>query len=209
MTNWEKNKQFLSNSEIAFFDDVPEYVLNYLRNNIIRKNEYSANKNLAGHIKEEYLYENRPTEIDNFFLNKGFENENIKYYMDNIQILTKSVPIVIDKLWCNFMKKHEFNPIHKHAGLLSFIVFLKIPYDLKEEDKVYADIEEKTKKTSRLEFINFNSTFGLVPRPLDVDKSFENKLLIFPSNYHHQVYPFYTSDEERITVSGNVRFLIN
>lgn len=209
MTNWEKNKQFLINSEIAFFDDVPDYVLNYLRNNIIRKNEYSAAKNLAGHIKEEYHYENRPAEIDNFFLNKGFENENIKYYINNLQILTKNVPIVIDKLWCNFMKKHEFNPIHKHAGLLSFIVFLKIPYDLDEEDKVYIDVEEKTRKTSRLEFINFNSTFGLVPRTLDVDKSFENKLLVFPANYYHQVYPFYTSDGERITVSGNVRFLIN
>jgi len=49
----------------------------------------------------------------------------------------------------------------------------------------------------------------LIPRVLDVDKSFENKLLMFPASYNHQVYPFYTSDEERITVSGNVRFLIN
>jgi hypothetical protein len=208
MTNWEKNKKFLSNSEIAFFDDVPDYILNYLRNNVIRKNEYSATKNLAGHIKEEYHYENRPTEIDNFFVNKISENENIKYYVDDLQILTKNVPIVMDKLWCNFMKKHEFNPIHKHAGVLSFIVFLKIPYNLEEEDKVYVDIQEKMKKTSRLEFINFNSTYGLIPRVLDVDKSFENKLLIFPASYNHQVYPFYTSDEERITVSGNLRFQV-
>ena len=208
MTNWEKNKKFLSNSEIAFFDDVPDYVLNYLKNNIIRENEYSATKNLAGHIKEEYHYENRPTEIDNFFVNKISENENIKYYVDDLQILTKDVPIVMDKLWCNFMKKHEFNPIHKHAGVLSFIVFLKIPYNLEEEDKVYIDMQEKMKKTSRLEFINFNSTYGLTPRVLDVDKSFENKLLMFPASYNHQVYPFYTSDEERITVSGNLRFQV-
>jgi hypothetical protein len=209
MTNWEKNKQFLSNSEIAFFDDVPDYVLNYLRNNIIRKNEYSANKNLAGHIKEEYNYENRPREIDNFFINKGLENKTLNYYINQISILTKNVPFVIDKLWCNFMKKHEFNPLHKHSGVLSFIVFLKIPYDLEDEDKVYIDVEEDTRKTSRLEFVNYNNTFGLTPRVLDVDKSFENKLLIFPANYHHQVYPFYTSNEERITVSGNVKFFIN
>ena len=209
MTNWEKNKQFLINSEIAFFDYVPDYVLNYLRNNIIIKKKYLVTKLLAGHIKKEYSYENRPTEIDNFFLNKSFENKNIKNYIDNLEILTKNAPIVIDKIWCNFMKKHEFNPLHKHTGIISFILFLKIPYDLEKEDKVYINLEEKNIKTSRLEFINFNSTFGLVPIVLDVDKSFENKLLIFPANYHHQVYPFYTSNEERITVSGNTRFFIN
>ena len=32
----------------------------------------------------------------------------------------------------------------------------------------------------------------------------EGKMLFFSSKYHHCVYPFYLSDEERISVSGNI-----
>ena len=31
-------------------------------------------------------------------------------------------------------------------------------------------------------------------------------MLFFPSNLHHQVYPFYGTEEERITISGNIDF---
>ena len=30
------------------------------------------------------------------------------------------------------------------------------------------------------------------------------KMLLFPSSLHHMVYPFYNSDEERVTISGNI-----
>ena len=40
--------------------------------------------------------------------------------------------------------------------------------------------------------------------PVHVDKSYEGKMLMFPSFVQHGVYPFYTSDDYRITVSGNV-----
>jgi hypothetical protein len=32
----------------------------------------------------------------------------------------------------------------------------------------------------------------------------EGRVLFFPSDLNHQVYPFYGTDEERITVSGNI-----
>ena len=48
-----------------------------------------------------------------------------------------------------------------------------------------------------------------VPVLIDVDKSFEGKMLVFPSKLQHLVYPFYTSDEHRITVSGNVNFWVD
>ena len=39
---------------------------------------------------------------------------------------------------------------------------------------------------------------------LPVDKTWEGMMLMFPSKLHHSVYPFYTSDEKRISVSGNI-----
>ena len=43
---------------------------------------------------------------------------------------------------------------------------------------------------------------------LPVDKSWEGKVALFPANLNHCVYPFYTSDEYRISISGNLGFKI-
>ena len=44
--------------------------------------------------------------------------------------------------------------------------------------------------------------------PLPVDKSFEGKMLMFSANQLHEVYPFYTSDDLRVTVSGNFKYKV-
>ena len=43
-------------------------------------------------------------------------------------------------------------------------------------------------------------------KPIDVDKSFEGKMVMFGAKHLHEVYPFYTSDDYRITISGNLRY---
>ena len=48
----------------------------------------------------------------------------------------------------------------------------------------------------------------IFPLELDVDKSFEGQMVMFPSKLQHLVYPFYTSDDYRITVSGNINFWV-
>ena len=32
----------------------------------------------------------------------------------------------------------------------------------------------------------------------------EGHMLVFPAGLTHQVFPFYTSDEQRVSISGNV-----
>ena len=85
---------------------------------------------------------------------------------------------------------------------ISFVIFINVPYDLEEEDKFFP--EKKDPKTSRLCFV-MNSPMG-VPEEvaIPVDKGFEGKMLLFDAKLPHMVYPFYTSDGERITASGNV-----
>jgi len=39
---------------------------------------------------------------------------------------------------------------------------------------------------------------------LPVDKSWNGVILMFPSTTKHAVYPYYTTDKERITISGNI-----
>ena len=39
---------------------------------------------------------------------------------------------------------------------------------------------------------------------MPVDKSYERKIILFPGDTLHSVSPFYTSDDYRVTVSGNI-----
>ena len=37
-----------------------------------------------------------------------------------------------------------------------------------------------------------------------MDPEVEGTMFIFPSSLTHQVYPFYNTDDERISISGNI-----
>ena len=40
--------------------------------------------------------------------------------------------------------------------------------------------------------------------PIEVDKSYEGVCCFFPSKLKHMVYPFYTSERKRVSISGNI-----
>ena len=210
MNNWEEIKPKLNQNGIETYDSVPDSIIEYLKKDIKREKKYDMRSKLAGHIQNEYAYTDRPKEVDNFFVNKAFESELMKEHIKSYNMLTRDVPVVLEYLWCNFMKKYEYNPIHTHSGLISFIIFLKIPYKLEDEDKVFPIVNDVNayRTTSRLQFILPSKMSILDIINIGVDKSFENKMIMFPANYSHLVYPFYTSDKERITVSGNLSFLV-
>ena len=90
-------------------------------------------------------------------------------------------------LWVNYQRKGEYNPIHTHSGIVSFVVFVDIPY---------GEEERSMHKT--------NGTFQLEAEVLPVDKSWNGVIIMFPASTKHAVYPYQSTDKERITVSGNI-----
>ncbi len=84
---------------------------------------------------------------------------------------------------------------------------------LEEELKVFPEMNKQgdfnVNSTSKLCFLNTDLLGEPMFDSIPVDKSFEGKMLMFSASQYHAVYPFYTSDEERITVSGNLKFKTN
>ena len=121
-----------------------------------------------------------------------------------------SATLNLDDLWVNYQKKHEFNPIHNHSGILSFVIWVQIPYDFEKEQALeFVENVGGVTRTACFEFI-WPGAGGtpLNTAVLPVSKQQEGTICVFPSHLHHTVYPFYTSDGIRISVAGNIRLEI-
>ena len=106
----------------------------------------------------------------------------------------------------NLQQKYEYNPLHLHQGELSFVIWVNIPYDLEDEKKLPSMRSQTSPNlpSFKFRFPNFMGPGGMGTHIIEVDKSFEGKLILFPSYLLHEVSPFYTSDGYRISVSGNL-----
>lgn len=105
------------------------------------------------------------------------------------------------EFWVNYQNKHEYNPVHTHSGYYSFVIWVKVPYDIKEEKELYRDARSLD-GVCNFSFVYMTDT--ITTYPIDVDKSYEWEIVLFPSWRAHTVTPFMTSDEPRISIAGNL-----
>jgi hypothetical protein len=189
--------------------DVPDAIMSAVRRDVdhIQKNFSLAeprNKNLAGHILKEYRIAHSQKLLEPFILDLVIKYNSVYNNLKEFNFLTHNIPMMIENPWVNFQKKHEFNPVHNHKGMMSFVIYLQIPYDLKREFEEGPGRLVPEPCTSCFQFLFTNSLGQIGTHTIKVDKSFENKILLFPAKMPHCVYPFYTSDDYRISVAGNV-----
>ena len=109
---------------------------------------------------------------------------------------------VLEKIWVNFQEKHQFNPLHSHTGIFSFVIWMDIPYKLEDEYNLPWVKGSNSPRASNFMFVD---SMGMTT-PLEVDKSFEGVCCFFPSSLKHMVYPFYTSNLKRVSISGNISY---
>ncbi len=105
---------------------------------------------------------------------------------------------LIKAMWVNYQRQHEFNPPHDHSDDLSFIVYLKIPEEIKKEYKEY---KGKSSGPGGISFIYGEGNRQAITYQAHFPE--EKDLFIFPAWLKHYVAPF-KSDVERISVSGNL-----
>jgi hypothetical protein len=162
-----------------------------------RSSKPPMDKKLAGNIEAEFG-------VDHLIPNSFYENVSFlanNYYKEfPFERLSTNKKFEFITTWLNYQKKHEFNPIHHHDGSLSFVVWLKIPYNLKDELSLPNNSKSNFPANSLFEFVTPDTT-----HLIHVDSSMEGEIIIFNSRLRHCVYPFYTSDEFRISLAGNLR----
>jgi hypothetical protein len=159
----------------------------------------TMNKSLAGHLAREYSLCD-PTQK---YLNDLVEPYVNLYVTEYETYFNNNKQLKLDVGWVNFQKKSEFNPMHNHSGVCSFVIWIKIPYKIQNEFNENS-VKYSNKPVAGCFAFMYNTSAGTAASHIiEADQMYENTLLIFPSNLNHCVYPFYTSDDYRISVAGN------
>ena len=156
------------------------------------------NKELAGNLEKEYSTHKSQEILKPYLI--SLANEFHKNLAENEHYPHWD----IKSSWINFQKKYEHNPLHNHTGVLSFVLWVQIPYNLKDELSHPNCINSNTPSNSLFEFVFTDFMGRIVQNRIEVDKSWEGTMIMFPSSLKHMVSPFYTSDEYRISISGNL-----
>jgi len=168
-----------------------------------------VNYQLIGQIEREFDLADDPKcleELYSILMPAVQEYENAFNYLRDKQRVLKNRPanLTLQSAWVNFQKKYEFNPTHNHDGVYSFVIWHKIPYFIEDEKQNSPGKGANKTLAGHFEFNFTNSLGNMWQETLPVDKTWENTICIFPSEMLHSVYPFYTSDDYRITISGNI-----
>lgn len=160
------------------------------------------NQYLAGNIEREYALTQCRNILEPFIMDVAqvYQSRHEVRKQDSTHATTTR----LDGVWCNFQKATEFNPNHTHSGLLSFVIWVQVPYDIQEELSKSPGRASNKNNAGCFELI-YNTTVGdLATTVFPADRSWEGQMLMFPAKMAHCVYPFYTSRDYRISVSGNI-----
>ena len=155
-----------------------------------------ASHTLAGVLDKEVYFRDKD-KFKNFF-EPSFSLYNYAYGNWKKHATKNPSKYFLEKLWCNFQRPGDFNPPHSHGGALSFVIYLKIPEELKDENKAF---KGKSAGPGGITFISGDGDSYAINSHSCFPE--ERDMFIFPAWVKHWVYP-YRSDCTRITVSGNV-----
>tara|TARA_R100001510_G_scaffold30774_1_gene27478 strand:- start:187 stop:774 length:588 start_codon:yes stop_codon:yes gene_type:complete len=188
---------------------VPEDITKKLDVVINKEHTEKANSDLAGNIQKEYMIPDGKPILWPFLdlcIQEHFKK--YKYYFGRISAMHKSdqFHLTLQNLWVNYQSKYEFNPVHVHDGLFSFVIWHKVPYTMKDEKARFPHMKENEIRAGHFCFLLTNEMGQITDHVIPADKEWEGKMALFPANMNHQVYPFYTSDDYRVSISGNIGF---
>lgn len=203
---------------------LPQQMIDYLWEciDVAKKKKICHKKKLAGYISRSYQLEDPQNLIIENLFNVVFnqvDNPNMfNFIKEELESMhKKTCPIqknqVLPKphlhsLWVNFQRKGDFQPVHNHSGLFSFVIWMDIPYHWKDEAKLpFARSGNKDPSGGNFAFVCPNgSDRSVSDYTISMSPEMNGYCCFFPSDLCHHVYPFYTSDKDRISISGNISF---
>ena len=164
-----------------------------------------AKDKLAGNISSSL--EMDPTDMFRSFMDNVTNEYREQFnYKPNQMVsrISDDASLQLHDLWVNWQYQTEFNPSHVHFGAFSFVIWLKMPVDTR--DQLQLPFASKTTSQCvscfQFEYVNIFGHRKSFNYPMG--EQMEGIMVFFPAEMNHLVYPFYGTDEHRVSVAGNM-----
>ena len=109
--------------------------------------------------------------------------------------------LTFQRFWCNATTKGQYQALHNHDSIFSFVLWVNIPFDIDDERKLQGGMHPEA---GDFIFTYSDITGRQRVKNIHQSKTDSGTMLFFPSTTHHGVYPFYSTDDVRITCSGDL-----
>jgi hypothetical protein len=103
----------------------------------------------------------------------------------------------LQQLWINFQQAGDYNPLHDHGGMFSFVIYGEIDEEIFTKDVAVTNSQH----AGQIVFQYGERITGLQMNSFAV-KPYKGLMFVFPAGLNHYVPPYY-KDFERISISGN------
>ena len=110
--------------------------------------------------------------------------------------------LTFQKFWANYTGKGEYQALHNHDAIWSFVIWLKLP--------AVANVEQSVKDAMHPDAGDFILTYSdIIGRTRKVNWKLEKQyneghMVLFPSDLYHAVYPHFQTDEKRLSLAGDI-----
>ena len=190
------------------FDEMPDSVLSKVRSLCSAAKDYRMSHQhlLAGQLEEEYTININlvDPEVKEFVMSRANEYAKRWNYLESVRMNSSDCILDMTHMWVNYQKKTEFNPLHNHGGLFSFVMWIDIPFSYEEEKEISNAKNSNRPQCGKFNFHYINMLGGICSHPIEAKSG---DFALFPAGLNHSVYPFYTSDGYRVSVSGNICYI--
>ena len=105
------------------------------------------------------------------------------------------------RFWCRVSQDGDYQSIHDHQGIFTFVVWLKIPFEGEEERQVQAGFRPEA---SDFVLIYPDTCGQLMKKHYRLNPHMDGMMIFFPSDMNHLVYPHFTTEEWRISIAGDI-----
>ena len=176
----------------------------------IEKRGQEPYPNLAGNLYGSYALENNNTFYNSIidplvrYWIKVYGDDIFSNQMKLIPWVSANMETYLNDWWVNYQHEGDYNPLHDHGGIFSFVIWMKIPTDWRDQKKLPRSTHSTSSTVSNFQFVYTNHLGKITSHTYYMSPEMEGRMLFFPANLKHTVYPFYDCKEERISISGNI-----
>ena len=169
----------------------------------IDHNTATINHSHVGVIEREYEIEDglAKDELSNIL------GPMVQQYATDMHYTLEPRPIALTTAWCNLQQSGEYFAAHTHNGVFSFALWLTVPFTQADE-RAWREARGKSgRETASFQFHYTDALGRITPNVLEVDREWERTIVVFPGEMMHSVTPYYSTQDLRIVVSGNIDYV--